>query len=167
MSLNDDRPNAGEGADDQDKADWNSRCDDLNALPADGQLPPLPPVQILVTGFLTGLEPIQEVTDLRVEELPYGYQCAIRKVVGDPYLFQIFEKIAFIQIHKHGSTSADKIEGEIRTLYRVEFCHYSRTLLGRLFQWKYPQFAERVTTSLCILDKLSPAIREELILRTR
>lgn len=42
MILNDDRPNAdGEGADDQDKADWNSRWNDLNACAAAGQLPPL------------------------------------------------------------------------------------------------------------------------------
>jgi hypothetical protein len=166
MILNDDRPNAdGEGADDQNKADWNSRCDDLKADSADGQLPPPPLAEILVHGYLKGLEPIQSITDLTLEELPDGYRAAIRKVIKDAHLFEIFEKIAFIQIHKHGSTSADLIEGEIKHRYQREFCHYSRTLMGRLFQWKHPHFAERVASSECILDKLDSAIKEGLIQR--
>jgi hypothetical protein len=165
MDPNDDRPNVdGEGADDL-KADWNSHCDDHKADSAAGQLPPPPLAEIRLQGFLKGLEPIQSTTDLTLEELPYGYQAAIRTLTRDPYLFRLFEKVAFIQIRKHGSTSADKIEGEVRTRYRVEFCHFSRTLMGRLFQWKHPHFAERVKASKCILDTLAPAIKEVLIQR--
>jgi hypothetical protein len=166
MSQKHDRPRAdGQGADDQNKADWNSRCDDLKADSADGQLPPPPLAEIRLQGFLKGLEPIQSITDLTLEELPYGYRAAIRKVIKDAHLFELFEETAFRQIHKHGSTSAGKIKGEIKHLHQLEFCHYSRTLMGRLFQWKHPHFAERVAASKCILDTLDSAIKEGLIQR--
>jgi len=164
MSTDKNRPNAGsEGAEDEDREDGESYCDDLNATSLPGQLSPPLPDEILIPGSLPGFESIQETTDLTLEELPSGYQSAIRRLRIDRDRFAIFEKVAFSQLHKHPSTSADKIEGVLRDAYRIEFCHFSRTLMGRLFQWKYPHFAERIKTKCGILDTLDSAIKEELV----
>lgn len=166
MSINDDRPGAvGDGAGDQNKSEWEPRCSDFTAASPTGQTPP-DQFPSLVSPHLPGFEKIQEITDLTFDELPSTYQAAIRRLKKDPALFRLFEKIAFIQITRLRKTSADKIEGEIRVRYEVEFCHFTRTLMGRLFLWKHPHFEGRMSAKRCILDALAPSVKEELILIT-
>lgn len=161
MPTNDDRPDAvGEGAGDQNRSELEPRCSDFTAASPTGQ--PLPDGFQMVSPYLKGLEPVQETTDLTFDELPASYQAAIRRVRNDPSLFTLFEKIAFIQISRLGKTSADKIEGEIRARYGVEFCHFTRTLMGRLFLWRHPDREHVVASKRCILDTLAASIKEEL-----
>jgi hypothetical protein len=42
--------------------------------------------------------------------------------------------------------------------YKLVFCHYTRTLLGRLFQFEHPQLKERLKSSRGELDKASLSI---------
>jgi hypothetical protein len=167
MSQKHDRPNAdGEGTDDQNRSEWKPRCSDFTAASPAGQTPP-EEFQIWYTPHLAGFEPIQETTDLASEELSPGYQAAIRRLKEDPSLFFWFEKIAFVQITRLGKTSADKVEGEIRARYGVEFCHSTRTLMGRLLVWKYPHCVGNFSSKKCILDALKSAEKENLILITK